>query len=203
MQQNRLGDRCMNDEIADFSTTEQLRAEIARLKGQVARLEDQVRQLDALAHLDSLIDLPNRRGFIRQLEGLIGRVQRYGECAAMLYVDLDGLKMINDSFGHPAGDEALIRVAELLVNGVRKGDCVARLGGDEFGILLAHADEHTAEETARRLVDRIAECGLDHEGSSLPLSVAIGAAVIEKDDRPEEVLARADAAMYVKKAAAA
>ena len=192
----------MNDEIAELSTTEQLRAEVARLRGEVDRLQDQVRQLDELAHLDSLIDLPNRRGFTRQLEGLIGRVQRYGERAAILYVDVDGLKTINDSFGHPAGDEALIRVAELLVSGVRRGDCVARLGGDEFGILLAHADETTAEETARRLVDRIAECALDRDTGSLPLSVAIGAAVIEREDTPEAVLARADAAMYRKKAAA-
>ena len=61
----------------------------------------------------------------------------------MLYVDLDGLKMINDSFGHNAGDEALIEVAGLLVGGVRKSDVVARIGGDEFGILLAHSDEAT------------------------------------------------------------
>ena len=92
----------------------------------------------------------------------------------MLFVDLDGLKMINDTFGHQAGDEALIQVAELLVGGVRRSDVVARIGGDEFGILLDHADEASAHETAARLVDLIADCEFMHDGDALPLSVAIG-----------------------------
>ena len=66
----------------------------------------------------------------------------------MLFVDLDGLKIINDNFGHGAGDEALIQVAALLGQGVRKSDLVARIGGDEFGILLANSDETQAQETA-------------------------------------------------------
>ena len=90
---------------------------------------------------------------MRELERLIDRVSRYGEQAAMLFVDLDGLKMINDSFGHRAGDEALIQVAGLLVGGVRKSDVVARIGGDEFGILLEHADE-TARARDRGAADR-------------------------------------------------
>ena len=98
--------------------------------------------------------MPNRRGFLRQLEAAIDRVSRYDDSAAMLFVDIDGLKMINDTFGHQAGDEALIQVAEMLVEGVRRSDCVARLGGDEFGILLERADEASALETADRLVDR-------------------------------------------------
>ena len=80
-----------------------------------------------------LIDLPNRRGFMRELERLIARVDRYGIDGAMLFVDLDGLKIINDTLGHRAGDEALIQVAALLVKGMRHSDVVARIGGDEFG----------------------------------------------------------------------
>jgi diguanylate cyclase (GGDEF)-like protein len=173
--------------------------EIEQLRAQVAALEARVEQLDALAHQDALIELPNRRGFMRQLDAFIGRVSRYGENAALLFVDLDGLKMINDSFGHPAGDGALIRVADLLMSGVRQGDCVARIGGDEFAILLAHADEKSAHETAQRLVDRIAGHEFRHEGATLPLSVAIGVTCIEPDDSAQSVMARADAAMYAKK----
>ena len=66
----------------------------------------------------------------------------------MLFVDLDGLKMINDTFGHRAGDQALIQVADLLAKGVRRSDLVARIGGDEFGILLENANEDSAHETA-------------------------------------------------------
>ena len=127
-------------------------AEIVRLRGQVAQLNERVVQLDQLAHQDSLINLPNRRGFMRALERLIDRAQRYAHGAAMLFVDLDGLKMINDTFGHRAGDEALIQVAGLLSGGVRRSDIVARIGGDEFGILLENADEESAHETANRLV---------------------------------------------------
>jgi len=178
-------------------------AEIERLREKIARLEERVRTLDDLAHQDSLVSVPNRRGFMRELESLIARVNRYGESAAMLFVDIDGLKRINDSFGHKAGDEALVTVAATLSAGVRKSDCVARLGGDEFGILLAHASEDSARETAERLTASIESCKVAWDGNVLPLSVAIGATVIGPADAPDSVIVRADRAMYVEKSAAA
>ena len=193
----------MAEGLIDPSDSEQLASEVVRLRGEVARLQAMVERLDELAHLDPLVELPNRRGFMRQLEGLIARVKRYGDDAAMLFVDIDGLKRINDSHGHRAGDEALIRVSQLLVGGVRNGDCVARLGGDEFGILLEHADQAVADDTAARLAELIAECDFSHEGAPLPLGVAIGIGIIAPDDDSETVMARSDQAMYVKKAAAA
>lgn len=194
-----IGD--MTEQVTDVSDTERLLAEIGRLRAQVAQLEQRVGELDHLAHQDSLINLPNRRGFMRELERLVDRAKRYGEAAAMLFVDLDGLKMINDSFGHKAGDEALIQVAELLVGGVRRSDVVARIGGDEFAVLLGHATEDSAHETAARLVQLIAGCEFTHEGDVLPLSVAIGVGMIGADDTPEDIMARADEAMYRRKAA--
>src|SRR3954464_6035207 len=148
----------MSDPVIDDRNVGELVQEISRLRAEVAHLQERVEELDELAHQDSLISLPNRRGFMRELERLVDRAKRYGENSAMLFVDLDGLKMINDSFGHKAGDEALIQVAELLVGGVRRSDVVARIGGDEFGILLAHANEECAQETASRLVNLIADC---------------------------------------------
>jgi diguanylate cyclase (GGDEF)-like protein len=173
-----------------------LEQEIERLRGEVARLEQKVGHLDRLAHEDSLVPLPNRRGFMRQLESLIHRVNRYGETAALLFIDIDGLKMINDSFGHPAGDEALIRVSKLLQGGVRASDCVARIGGDEFAVLLEHAQEASARETAARLGDEVARCGMTQDGAELPLGIAVGVAMIRPDDQAEDVIARADAEMY-------
>ena len=192
----------MTDKLVDLSDTDALMAEVERLRGEIGRLEERIELLDRLAHQDSLIELPNRRGFMRQLERLIDRVTRYGDSAAMLFVDIDGLKRINDSFGHQAGDEALIKVAGLLVAGVRKSDCVARLGGDEFGILLEQADEGSARETAGRLLEHVADCEFCYEGTCLPLSVAIGIGMIGPDDCPDAVIARADLAMYKEKAAA-
>jgi diguanylate cyclase (GGDEF)-like protein len=196
----------MSDQITDVPgmtpDVDRLVAEIGRLRGQVEQLQARVEQLDELAHQDTLISLPNRRGFMRELERLVARVGRYGSSAAMLFVDLDGLKMINDSFGHRAGDEALIQVAQLLSAGVRRGDVVARIGGDEFGILLENANEQSAHETAARLVELICSCEFTHDGDELPLSVAIGVGMIDGDDTPETVIARADEEMYRRKAAA-
>ena len=192
----------MADHVTDDADVDRLVEEISCLRGQVAQLQERVEQLDHLAHQDSLIDLPNRRGFLRELERLIARVSRYDAKGAMLFVDVDGLKAINDSFGHRAGDEALIEVAELLASGVRKSDVVARIGGDEFGILLENADEQSAHETASRLIDLIAACEFLHDGNELPLSVAIGVGLIHASDTAETVMARADQEMYRRKAAA-
>ena len=196
------GSGAMSEQMTDVTDVEQLITEISGLRGRIAQLQERVEQLDLLAHEDSLVELPNRRGFMRALERLIDRVSRYHEKAALLFVDLDGLKAINDSLGHQAGDEALIQVARLLVGGVRKSDVVARIGGDEFAILLGHSDEDSAHETARRLIDVIAGSEFMHDGQSLPLSVAIGAAAIHGEDTPEAAMVRADREMYRRKAAA-
>jgi diguanylate cyclase (GGDEF)-like protein len=192
----------MNDVVIPVTDPDTLLSEVRRLRSEIAQLNERVELLDRLAYQDVLIDLPNRRGFMRQLEGTIDRVSRYDDSAAMLFVDIDGLKMINDTFGHQAGDEALMLVAQMLSEGVRKSDCVARLGGDEFGILLERADERNAMETAGRLVDMIAGCEFCYDGMCLPLSVAIGLTVIEPHDQPDAVVARADQAMYREKVAA-
>jgi diguanylate cyclase (GGDEF)-like protein len=195
------GSGAMSDQVMDVSDVGQLVGEIGALRARIAQLQERIEQLDMLAHEDSLVGLPNRRGFMRALERLIDRVGRYQEKTALLFVDLDGLKVINDSFGHQAGDEALVQVARLLVGGVRKSDVVARIGGDEFAILLVHSDEETARETAARLIDVIAASDFMHDGETLPLSVAIGAAAIHAEDTPEEAMARADREMYRRKAA--
>jgi diguanylate cyclase (GGDEF)-like protein len=193
----------MSDQVNEVPDSDRLVEEIEQLRAKVAHLQERVEQLDQLAHQDSLIDLPNRRGFMRELERLIARVARYGDKAAMLFIDLDGLKMINDSFGHRAGDEALIQVANLLSSGVRRSDIVARIGGDEFAILLENADDENAHDTATRLVSLISSSELVYEGEVLPLSVAIGVGMINAEDTPEAVIDRADEEMYRRKDTAA
>jgi len=192
----------LSGDVVDVDDRDRLIEEISLLRGKVARLQERVEQLDQLAHQDSLIDLPNRRGFMRELERLIARADRYGAKGAMLFVDVDGLKIINDTLGHRAGDEALIQVANLLSKGVRHSDVVARIGGDEFGILLESSDDSAAHETAARLIDQISACEVLYEGEALPLGVAIGVGMIDAQDTAEAVMDRADEAMYARKAAA-
>lgn len=192
----------MHDVALEQRDPAQLLEEISRLRGDIARLETKVEELDRLAHQDPLVPLFNRRGMLRELEMMIARHERHGTAAAMLFVDLNDLKQLNDEFGHVGGDAALVSVAEKLLAGTRVNDCVARLGGDEFCVLLDHADQKSALETAERLVDNIASEEFLFEGTPIPLSVAIGVTLIETGDTPATVLARADKAMYRVKDAA-
>lgn len=187
---------------AERDERDALVAEISRLRAEVARLEQRIEDLDQLAYRDSLVPLLNRRGFSRVLEKMIDRTNRYGDGGAILFLDIDGLKMVNDSFGHHAGDAALVHLAHLLLGDVRTSDSVARFGGDEFAILLERADHAQASETARRLADLIASSEFHCDGQAIPLSAAIGIAMIEPGDAAQAVLIRADRAMYENKAAA-
>ena len=181
---------------------EALLAEVARLRGEVATLEARVEELDRLANMDSLVPVANRRGLIAQLDMMIARFDRHGTPGALLFVDVDGLKALNDAFGHAAGDAALIHLTEMMVASVRQTDMVARIGGDEFAILLDHADDRSACETAARLADRVAGCEFCFEGKCLPLSIAIGFTHLQSGDSAVAVLDRADEAMYREKDAA-
>ena len=177
-------------------------AEISRLRAEVVQLESRVEELDRLANMDALVPVANRRGLLTTLDRFIARHERHGTPAALLFVDVDGLKALNDAFGHAAGDAALIHLTEMMVSSVRQTDMVARIGGDEFAILLDHADEASARDTTARLADKVADCEFCFEGKCLPLSIAIGFTVVEEGDSPETVLDRADEAMYLQKDAA-
>ena len=177
-------------------------AEISRLRGEVARLESRVEELDRLANMDTFVPVANRRGLIVHLDMMIARFERHGTPAALLFVDVDGLKALNDTFGHSAGDAALIHLTETMIASVRQTDMVARIGGDEFAILLDHADEDSARETAARLADQVADCEFCFEGTCLPLSIAIGFTPVQQGDSPLSVMDRADEAMYRHKDAA-
>lgn len=154
------------------------------------------------ARTDPLTGLANRREWDDRVPLEIERALRDHLPLAIAMLDLDLFKPYNDTFGHQAGDQALIQVAQLLSAGVRRGDIVGRLGGDEFGILLEQASGASAHETAARLGDQIADCEFLHDGDALPLSVAIGVAMIDGQASPAEVMAQADEEMYRRKAAA-
>jgi diguanylate cyclase (GGDEF)-like protein/PAS domain S-box-containing protein len=185
------------------STLTPMRGESGELRGYAhvirdlsehKRLED---HLSVLALRDSLTQLPNRVLFLQHLDGAIARGRRTKSTLSLLFLDLDDFKVVNDSFGHAAGDEALIRVADRLRAAVRGSDFVARLGGDEFTVLCESvADKHEAATVARRIIDALNEPFVVF-GSEVNLTVSIGIAEASGDSATAETLLhKADAAMY-------
>lgn len=179
----------------------QLSGEIVRLKQELEEARTRLESAERAADKDHLLPVLNRRAFMRALSRQIGHTARYGTTATLLYLDLDGFKGINDSFGHAAGDAALRHIAELLTRNVRDSDVVGRLGGDEFGVVLAHATKAQAEKKAQILIDALSARPLLWEGRPLPVGFSFGAFELVAHTDAETSLMRADAAMYASKRA--
>ena len=120
----------------------------------------------------------NRRGFDRELKRSLAYVKRYWTRAALIYVDLDGFKPVNDQHGHAAGDAVLTAVAAMLTRSVRASDTVARLGGDEFGLILWNLSEADAAAKAWALEAAIGEASVEWEGGALSVGASIGFAML-------------------------
>ncbi len=158
-------------------------------------------RLQERADRDGLTGLLNARRFHEELEGQIARTRRYGNPATLLLLDLNRFKLVNDRFGHAAGDALLRDVAGALRRRLRKTDHVARLGGDEFAVLLPETPADAAQVVLRDLVTTVAEHGLVGAGAdAVQVTTSIGLVAIDATaDTAGEVLQRADAAMYADK----
>ena len=130
---------------------------------------------------------------------MVAFADRYGTPSSVLYFDLNGLKGINDRWGHAAGDAALAHVADVLLRNTRGSDVVGRLGGDEFGVILVQADDAAATAKAAELAAAIADSPLDWQGQTLNLSTAVGSFAFDGGEPAHAVLDRADRAMYDQK----
>jgi|KBSSwiStaDraftv2_1062776.scaffolds.fasta_scaffold141771_3 diguanylate cyclase (GGDEF)-like protein len=183
--------------VADTLT--ELQRENGELRMQLARLEARLAEVEGLADRDGLTPLLNRRALLRELGRTRATVSRYGGAASLVYFDLDGLKAINDRFGHPGGDAALRAAADRILSQVRASDIAGRLGGDEFAVILVQADGFQAEVKAEALAQAICQEPVDGLPASLRLRVSWGVAEIQADLEPEDILAQADAAMYAAK----
>jgi diguanylate cyclase (GGDEF)-like protein len=154
-------------------------------------------QLVHVANHDPLTGLFNRRRFDEELERQLSEAQRYGLQGALLFLDLDQFKDVNDSRGHRAGDDLLTSLALLLQQRLRDTDVVARLGGDEFAILLPHADASQASAVAKELLEAIRVHTFVVGGAPLGVTVSLGIALFpEHGVNAGELLSRADMAMY-------
>jgi len=183
------------------SAAMELAAEVERLEHELAAARAEMTALAARADTDPLTELLNRRGFERELKRALAHGKRYGTRAALIYLDLDRFKPVNDRHGHAAGDAMLKAVADVLTRHVRASDLVARLGGDEFAVLLWHLSEADAQRKALQLEAAVDRTTAAHGGTSLSVGASAGAVPLLPLDEAAEVLARADQAMYARKAA--
>lgn len=173
--------------------------EIEYLRQALAEAYSQIARLENLADMDSLVPVLNRRAFMRQLSRTISFGERYRTENSVVYVDVNGMKQINDRLGHSAGDAALLRIVETLNAQVRRSDVVGRLGGDEFGIILAQTDLPTARGKVDELADAIAAAPLVWSGEEIVLDAAFGIHPIRPGEDAPSVLVAADQAMYREK----
>jgi diguanylate cyclase (GGDEF)-like protein/PAS domain S-box-containing protein len=186
-------------------STTQVRDAEGRVIGGVETFSDGAAVLHAMAEADrarrdaltdELTGLPNRRLFDVSLSGRLENLVRYGWTFGLLIVDVDDFKDVNDNFGHAFGDASLRGVAATLAGGIRGGDMVARWGGDEFAVIVESPNHAGLTETAERLRVLTARSETRFSGATHRVHISIGGALALKEDTPETLFARADAALY-------
>lgn len=170
-------------------------AQIAVLKSLAALVVDQL-ELRRIADRDHLSGVMTRRAFVAEMDKAIALFARHGRPAALLLLDIDHFKSINDTYGHPVGDEAIKAIAALCADLKRPSDSIGRLGGEEFGILLAETGEEDAVKAAQRFCRAIAEMEVAHE-PPLRITASFGIAAIDPERTKSDAwLAAADKALY-------
>lgn len=175
-------------------------AKIRQLKAQLAAALAQIDELRASADTDYLLGIANRRGFERELDRALAYIRCYGAGGALIMLDVDRLKPVNDQFGHAAGDVVLKAVVEALLGYVRASDLIGRLGGDEFALLLWNLSEADAHKKAAALEETVDRLRIQFGGHTVTAGVSAGVAMLTGDMSAAEALESADRAMYARKA---
>jgi diguanylate cyclase (GGDEF)-like protein len=167
----------------------------------IAEQTRRIAHFERLAVTDELTGLLNRRGFEAEINRTMAGAQRYREKGVLLYIDLDGFKPINDTFGHAAGDAVLKLVANLLTGNVRETDFVGRLGGDEFAVLLTRTTWEDGLGRAEAFDALVNAASLEWNGQQISVRASFGFQTYGPDDDLRQILNSADTAMYVTKRA--
>ena len=176
------------------------RRQVSALKAELAAAQARIDELQAWADTDFLLNIYNRRGFERELDRSIAYMRRYRATGALIVLDVDRLKPINDTFGHAAGDIVLKGIVAVLMRHVRSSDVVGRLGGDEFGLLLWNLTEADALAKAAALEEAIDRLTFVFRGHSVVAGASTGTALIDAATDATSVMEVADRAMYARKA---
>lgn len=171
---------------------------LTELEAELAAERKKTKELETKIETDPLVNILNRHGFERELNRAITHSGRYPTSVAVIFLDLDNFKAINDRWGHLVGDETLQLVAKTLSSVVRASDIVARVGGDEFATLLWHVSVSNAIAKARS-IERILATTEIPGAKGASIGASAGVAMLGASDLPDHVIARADAEMYLRK----
>lgn len=169
---------------------------VAQANRIIARQEIRIAQLEELSASDELTGLLNRRGLLQALGQVLDLAKRQGGEGVVVFIDLDGFKSVNDSFGHAAGDAVLRKTAAVISGFLRKSDITGRLGGDEFVAVFVQSDEIRARRRAGELADLLNSEFADHLGRHIPLRASLGIMPYQAGDNANDLLRQADALMY-------
>ncbi len=187
-------------EVDRIALVEKVLAFAADAEQRLAELQSRVSYLESLSKTDELTGLANRRGLDSFLQRTLSSARRHGEGGVVGYIDVDNFKLINDTFGHEAGDKVLRRVGEILNQNVRLSDFVSRPGGDEFIVVLARSDAQQGKSRIQNLRKSINSTKVNYGDVQIPIQVSCGIAVFGPDSDQSELLRSADRAMYEQKA---
>jgi diguanylate cyclase len=165
------------------------------------RLEEQAQELDRTrveARVDSLSGVGNRKAFDETLEYMCAKFKRHGQSFALLLIDVDHFKWINDTHGHQSGDVVVSRLGDAFKSAIRPGDHIARYGGDEFAVLLEGVNLETGAIVAQRIRDKVERCnfGTGADDARIAVTLSMGLAIVEGGDSAESLLSKADQALY-------
>ena len=179
-----------------------LMQEVEGLRAEVERVNSRLAHMERLADQDTLVPIPNRRAFVREMSRVISYNQRYDAVSSLVYFDLNEFKQINDKYGHAAGDATLLHVATALTENLRESDMLGRLGGDEFGVILSHTDATQALDKGRQLAQAIMANPVEYDGAQITVSASYGITTFKPGDSAHDAMEAADRAMYAQKNAA-
>jgi diguanylate cyclase (GGDEF)-like protein len=186
-------------DIPECEYTPRVHEAMTAMTMELHALRQRLDELEKAADLDPLLPVLSRRAFMRALRRQISAIGRYKTRTSLIYIDLDGFKTINDTFGHACGDATLRHFAGMLLRNMRGSDLIGRLGGDEFGVIMSHANPDQARVKAEMISEKLRASPASWNGLSISIAYSFGALDLRSDDDADSAIARADAAMYAQK----